>query len=90
MSPGWRMGEGLVGTIAEEGRILNLAEAASHPAFAYRPETGEERFHSFAGVPIIRRESADRRARRPACRAAPLRRCRDRGAADRGDGAVAR
>jgi phosphotransferase system enzyme I (PtsP) len=51
------MGEGLVGTIAEEGRILNLDEAANHPAFAYRPETGEERYHSFAGVPIIRRES---------------------------------
>ena len=52
------LGEGLVGTIAEEGRILNLAEAASHPTFAYRPETGEEHFHSFAGVPIIRREQA--------------------------------
>ncbi|MEO6246965.1 MAG: phosphoenolpyruvate--protein phosphotransferase [Sphingomicrobium sp.] len=50
-------GEGLVGTIAEEGRILNLAEAADHPSFAYRPETGEERFHSFAGVPIINREN---------------------------------
>ena len=53
-----RMGEGLIGTIAEEGRILNLAEAAEHPAFAYRPETGEERFHSLAGVPIVRLESA--------------------------------
>jgi phosphotransferase system enzyme I (PtsP) len=52
-----RMGEGLVGTIASEGRILNLAEAAEHPAFIYRPETGEERFHSFAGVPIVRLES---------------------------------
>jgi phosphotransferase system enzyme I (PtsP) len=52
------LGEGLVGTIAEEGRVLNLAEAASHPSFAYRPETGEESFHSFAGVPIIRREQA--------------------------------
>src|SRR3954453_15441008 len=52
-----RMGEGLVGTMAAEGRILNLAEAAEHPAFAYRPETGEERFHSFAGVPIVRLES---------------------------------
>ena len=52
------MGEGLVGTIAAEGRILNLAEAASHPAFAYRPETGEEKYHSFAGVPIVRRETA--------------------------------
>lgn len=52
-----RMGEGLVGTIAAEGRILNLAEAADHPAFIYRPETGEEQFHSFAGVPIVRLES---------------------------------
>jgi phosphotransferase system enzyme I (PtsP) len=52
-----RTGEGLVGTIAAEGRVLNLAEAAEHAAFAYRPETGEERFHSFAGVPIVRRES---------------------------------
>src|SRR5689334_10985734 len=52
-----RMGEGLVGTIAADARILNLAEAAEHPAFAYRPETGEERFHSFAGVPIVRLES---------------------------------
>jgi phosphotransferase system enzyme I (PtsP) len=51
------MGEGLVGSIAAEARILNLAEAADHPAFAYRPETGEERFHSFAGVPIVRSES---------------------------------
>ena len=52
-----RMGEGLVGSIAAEGRILNLAEAADHPAFLYKPETGEERFHSFAGVPIVRLES---------------------------------
>src|SRR4028119_808969 len=51
-------GEGLVGTIAREVSILNLAEAASHPEFAYRPETGEETFHSFAGVPIIRKERA--------------------------------
>src|SRR4028118_1461641 len=51
------MGEGLVGNIAAEGRILNLAEADSHPEFVYRPETGEESFHSFAGVPIVRLES---------------------------------
>ncbi|MGK6318402.1 phosphoenolpyruvate--protein phosphotransferase [Sphingomonas sp. DT-204] len=51
-------GEGLVGTIAANVETLNLDEAASHPDFAYRPETGEERFHSFAGVPIIRRERA--------------------------------
>src|SRR5436305_12559671 len=52
-----RMGEGLVGTIAADGRVLNLAEAAEHPAFLYKPETGEEHFHSFAGVPIVRLES---------------------------------
>src|SRR4051794_21126394 len=52
-----KLGEGLVGSIAAEGRILNLAEAATHPEFVYRPETGEERFHSFAGVPVIWRES---------------------------------
>ncbi|MFL6733995.1 MAG: phosphoenolpyruvate--protein phosphotransferase [Sphingomicrobium sp.] len=51
------LGQGLVGTIAEEARILNLAEATTHPEFVYRPETGEERFHSFAGVPIIRLEN---------------------------------
>jgi phosphotransferase system enzyme I (PtsP) len=51
------MGQGLVGNIAAEGRILNLAEANSHPEFVYRPETGEESFHSFAGVPIVRLES---------------------------------
>jgi phosphotransferase system enzyme I (PtsP) len=50
------LGEGLVGTIAQAGETLNLDEAASHPDFAYKPETGEEKFHSFAGVPIIRRE----------------------------------
>ena len=52
------MGEGLVGSIAERIEVLNLDEAASHPDFAYKPETGEDRFHSFAGVPIIRRERA--------------------------------
>ncbi|HEX5181758.1 MAG TPA: phosphoenolpyruvate--protein phosphotransferase [Allosphingosinicella sp.] len=52
------LGEGLVGTIARDVAVLNLAEAVSHPEFAYRPETGEELFHSFAGVPIVRRERA--------------------------------
>jgi len=50
------IGEGLVGTIAEEVEPLNLAEATAHPDFMYRPETGEDKFHSFAGVPIVRRE----------------------------------
>ncbi len=52
------MGEGLVGTIAKDVVPLNLDEATSHPDFAYKPETGEDLFHSFAGVPIVRREVA--------------------------------
>ena len=52
------VGEGLNGIIAEHIETLNLAEAAAHPDFAYRPETGEEKFHSFAGVPIVHRERA--------------------------------
>ncbi len=52
------LGEGLTGTIAEKSETLNLAEAKAHPDFQYRPETGEEKYHSFAGVPIIYRERA--------------------------------
>ncbi|MEO5597096.1 MAG: phosphoenolpyruvate--protein phosphotransferase [Novosphingobium sp.] len=52
------IGEGLVGSIAANNDMLNLAEATAHPDFSYRPETGEDKFHSFAGVPIIRRERA--------------------------------
>lgn len=53
-----RIGEGLIGTIAERRLPLNLAEARAHPDFAYRPETGEDEFHSFAGVPILRQGEA--------------------------------
>ena len=49
-----RSGEGLVGLIAESAESLALADAQSHPAFSYKPETGEEIYHSFLGVPILR------------------------------------
>ncbi|MBA5778701.1 phosphoenolpyruvate--protein phosphotransferase [Stappia sp. F7233] len=49
-----RVGEGLVGLIAADARPLNLPNAQAHPAFAYRPETGEEVYNSFLGVPILR------------------------------------
>src|SRR5690606_1678508 len=49
-----RLGEGLVGIIAADAKPLNLANAQEHPAFAYRPETGEEIYQSFMGVPILR------------------------------------
>ena len=48
------VGEGLVGDIAQHKRPLNLADAPSHPRFAYRPETGEDPFNSFVGVPVLR------------------------------------
>ena len=48
------VGEGLVGDIAQHKRALNLADAPSHPRFAYRPETGEDPFKSFVGVPVLR------------------------------------
>ncbi|MDE1172893.1 MAG: phosphoenolpyruvate--protein phosphotransferase [Parvibaculaceae bacterium] len=47
-------GEGLIGDIALHARPLNLADAQAHPAFAYRPETGEEIYKSLMGVPILR------------------------------------
>ncbi len=49
-----RFGEGLVGLVAERGLPLNLSEAPQHPRFVYRPETGEDIYHSFLGVPILR------------------------------------
>jgi phosphotransferase system enzyme I (PtsP) len=49
-----RAGEGLVGLIAREAEPLALSDAQNHPAFSYRPETGEEVYRSFLGVPILR------------------------------------
>ena len=49
-----RIGEGLVGDIAAYARPLALSDAQAHPQFAYRPETGEEIYHSLLGVPILR------------------------------------
>ena len=47
-------GEGLVGEIMRAGRPLSLSDAPSHPAFSYRPETGEDPYHAFLGVPLLR------------------------------------
>ncbi|RUZ86159.1 phosphoenolpyruvate--protein phosphotransferase [Mesorhizobium sp. M7A.F.Ca.US.006.01.2.1] len=49
-----RLGQALVGTIAASARPLNLSNAQEHPAFAYLPETGEEIYNSFLGVPVLR------------------------------------
>lgn len=49
-----QVNEGLVGLIAAQARPVALADAQSHANFAYRPETGEEIYHSLMGVPIMR------------------------------------
>ena len=49
-----RPGEGLVGLIAATAEPLALSDAQNHPAFSYKPETGEEIYHSFLGVPVLR------------------------------------
>ncbi len=48
-----RVGEGLVGEIAATGLDLNLSEPQQHPKYVHRPETGEEQYHSFIGVPLL-------------------------------------
>ncbi|KQI69252.1 peptidase [Loktanella sp. 3ANDIMAR09] len=49
-----RLGEGLVGRVARTRRVINAADAPSARGFRYMPETGEERYSSFCGVPIQR------------------------------------
>ncbi|WPC04946.1 phosphoenolpyruvate--protein phosphotransferase [Pseudomonas benzenivorans] len=45
--------EGLVGLVGTREEPLNLENAAAHPRYRYFAETGEERFASFLGSPII-------------------------------------
>ena len=49
-----KQGEGLVGLVAETAEPVNLSDAPSDPHFSYRPETGEDPYRSFLGVPIVR------------------------------------
>ena len=49
-----KAGEGLVGLIARQAEPMNVQDAQHHPAFSYRPETGEEIYQSFLGVPVLR------------------------------------
>ena len=44
---------GLVGLVAKRAEPVNLDSAPEHPNFCYFPETGEEPYHAFLGVPII-------------------------------------
>jgi len=47
-------GEGLVGMVSESAEAVNLSDAPADPHFSYRPETGEDPYRSFLGVPIVR------------------------------------
>ncbi len=49
-----RVGEGIVGIVAATGKPQNLPDAQNHPAFAYRPETGEDPYASLLAVPVRR------------------------------------
>jgi phosphotransferase system, enzyme I, PtsP len=49
-----RSDEGLVGLVASQATAINLSNAQAHPAFSFRPETGEEIYYSFLGVPVLR------------------------------------
>jgi len=50
-----RLDEGLVGLVAETGQPQVLADATTHRRFKYFPDAGEDRYHSFLGVPVIAR-----------------------------------
>ena len=47
-------GEGLVGLVSETAEAVNLSDAPNDPHFSYRPETGEDPYKAFLGVPIVR------------------------------------
>lgn len=47
-------GEGLVGLVAEKKEPFAVQNAQLHPAFSFKPETGEELFFSFLGIPLLR------------------------------------
>ncbi|WP_270729274.1 phosphoenolpyruvate--protein phosphotransferase [Shimia sp. Alg240-R146] len=49
-----RIGEGLVGRVAKASKVVNTDDAPSARGFRYMPETGEEIFSSFCGVPVQR------------------------------------
>ena len=49
-----KLGEGLVGRVANKRKVVNTANAPQAPGFRFMPETGEEIFSSFLGIPVQR------------------------------------
>jgi phosphotransferase system, enzyme I, PtsP len=50
--------EGLTGLVLERLEPVMVVDALAHPRYKYFPETGEERYHSFLGVPVVERKKA--------------------------------
>ena len=48
-----QFGEGITGLVSEKQEVVNIADAPNHPRYKFIPNTGEEIFHSYLGVPII-------------------------------------
>jgi len=49
------LSEGLTGLVAERVMPVAVDDVRNHPRFKYFPESGEEEYHSFLGVPLIHR-----------------------------------
>jgi len=47
--------EGLTGMAIEKMEPVMAVDALTHPRYKFFPETGEEKYHSFLGVPIVER-----------------------------------
>ncbi|MEJ2525091.1 MAG: phosphoenolpyruvate--protein phosphotransferase [Desulfuromonadales bacterium] len=52
-----RIGEGLTGMAAQKRHAIAIEEPQDHPRYRYFKETGEERFHSFLGIPLFDRKN---------------------------------
>ncbi len=52
-----QIGEGLTGMAAQERHAVAIMEPEKHPRYRYFKETGEEKFHSFLGIPLFDRNS---------------------------------
>lgn len=53
-----KVSEGLTGLVIEKGEPVMVVDALAHTRYKYFPETGEERYHSFLGVPISEKRAA--------------------------------
>ena len=53
-----KIGEGLTGMVVQEGRAVTIQDPENDPRFIYFKETGEEKYHSFLGIPLFERRKS--------------------------------